>query len=409
MAEKDTSSVLQRKLAASDVDRGKGRSALRALRLALARTAKDLFDLPLAVIGAKQARVEQAAAEGFLANDRLLVLLDGARGQAGAVSLDSACVTALTQQQTMGRVTGTMADDRNFTSTDAALAEPLIEMLLSRAADLSDSADDQRCLEGFRFGAIVEDVRSLMLVLDTKRYRVFELTIDIAEGAMQGAICLVLPDLPPDLDQDGAGGRQGLRLDQGFGVIRADLTASIGRLQVPLAELSMMQPGDVLPLTRERLEETQLISISGKTVASGRLGQVNGLRAVRLNQAGVAPGHRAGEVSTGSAGFAPSVTDDGGTGPLSLDKSGTVMADGDMVGMPMMGDAGLPELPPKKGGLLASPATGGDLPDLPGLPAMASEMTTETTEEDLIAKMTPEQAAIEITQLAGLDAEGADG
>jgi len=119
-------------------------------------------------------------------------------------------------------------------------------MLLSRAAVLSDSADDQRCLKGFRFGAIVEDVRSLMLVLDTKRYRVFDLTIDIAEGAMQGAICLVLPDLPPGTDKDGDSLLTGPRLDQGFGVIRADLTASIGRLQVPLAELSAMKPGDAV-------------------------------------------------------------------------------------------------------------------------------------------------------------------
>ncbi len=393
MAEKDTSSVLQRKLAASDADRGKGRSALRALRLALARTAKDLYDLPLAVIGAKQARIEQPAAEGFLANDRLLVLLDGAQGQVGAVSLDSACVTALTQQQTMGRVTGTMADGREFTSTDAALAEPLIEMLLSRAADLSDSADDQRCLEGFRFGAIIEDVRSLMLVLDTKRYRVFDLTIDIAEGAMQGAICLVLPDLPADTGKDGEPLQSGPRLDLGFGVIRADLTASIGRLRVPLAELAAMQPGDVLPLTRERLEETQLITISGKTVASGRLGQVNGLRAVRLNQVSGPTGQGVGDGLSGDVGFASKVTQEGAADPLALDMPG-----GDMVDMPMMVGTGLPELSETEGD---SP----DLPDLPGLPTR----TTEMTEEDLIAKMTPEQAAIEITQLAGLDTEGADG
>lgn len=409
MAEKGASSVLQRKLAASDEDRGKGRSALRALRLALARTAKDLYDLPMAVIGAKQARIEHAAAKGFLADDRLLVLLDGAQGQAGAVSLDSACVTALTQQQTMGRVTGTMGEGRGFTSTDAALAEPLIEMLLSRSSALADSADDQRCLEGFRFGAIVEDVRSLMLVLDTKRYRVFELTIDIAEGAMQGAICLVLPDMPPGTDKDGDPRLSGPRLDQGFGVIRADLTASIGRLRVPLADLSAMKPGDVLPLTRERLEETQLISISGKTVAAGRLGQINGLRAVRLNQAGKTVAND-GENALADVGFAANVTDTGGTGPLALGMTDSAMAGADTVDMPLSAGGKLPELPdlpplgaemPELPELPDFPA----LPDLPDLPALDAA----TSEDDALAKMTPEQAAIEITQLAGLDAEGADG
>lgn len=311
----------------------------------------------------------------------------------------------------MGRVTGTMADSREFTNTDAALAEPLIEMLLSRAADLSDSADDQRCLKGFRFGAIIEDVRSLMLVLDTKRYRVFDLTIDIAEGAMQGAICLVLPDLPPgtDTDSDLMHNRPGL--DTGFGVIRADLTASIGRLRVPLAELSVMQPGDVLPLTRERLEETELITICGKTVASGRLGQVNGLRAVRLSHAGGLVGQRVNDGSSGDAGFGVRVTEEGGAGPLALDMPGNVMPGGDMVDMPTAGDAGLPDLPPKGRRLPELPESEDGLPNLPNLPDLPDlpAMATETSEEDLIAKMTPEQAAIEISQLAGLDTEGADG
>jgi hypothetical protein len=257
-----------------------------------------------------------------------------------------------------------------------------------------------------------------MLVLDTKRYRVFDLTIDIAEGAMQGAICLVLPDLPPGIDKDDDPLQSGPRLDLGFGVIRADLTASIGRLRVPLAQLAAMQPGDVLPLTRERLEETQLITISGKPVASGRLGQVNGLRAVRLNQPGRVAGQGADDGSSGVAGFAASVTDEGGAGPLTLDKPDNPMAGGDMADMPMTGGTGLPDLPdlpavdagpsemPAMGsGLPEVRAMVGDLPESPRPPSMA----TEITEEDSIAKMTPEQAAIEITQLAGLDTESADG
>lgn len=380
MTSKGSTSVLQRKLAAGrEVDRGTGRSALRALRLALARTAKDLFDLPLAVIGAKQARCEQESAGAFLADDRLLVLLDGGQGQAGAVSMDSACVAALIQQQTMGRVTGTAMAERAFTGTDAALAEPLIEELLSRAADLVDQPGDRDCLSGFRFGARVEDARSLLLALEADRFRVFDLTIDIAEGAMQGAICLLLPDLPLDTDRQDADPPPGPRMDQTFGVMRAELTATICRLRMPLTELAAMRPGDVLPLVRERLEETELVAINGQAIAAGRLGQINGLRALRLNETTVPTD--LSDLPVGDGFAARVVVPD----PTEADR---LTVDGSIV-------------PPAK-----------DPPVTAGLPAIISDGDTEafanSADEDtgnLLDRMTPEEAAAEISQLAGLNGE----
>lgn len=380
--------MLERKLAAaSEAERGSGRSALRALRLSVARTAKDLFDLPLAVIGAKQARCEQEGIAGVLSDDRLLVLLDGAQGQSGAVCMDGACVSALIQQQTMGKVTGAQMAERGFTGTDAALVEPLIETLLSRAADLADLPEDQRCLGGFRFGARVEDVRSLQLALEADRFRVFDLTIDIAEGAMQGAICLLLPDLPLEPGKDGTRGAPGVppgpKLDQAFGVMRAELTATICRLRISLTELAAMQPGDVLPLVRERLEETELVTINGQVVAAGRLGQINGLRALRLNETRVQPD--LAELAA-EAGFATRIV------APEPDEGGSVTLDGSVVReeKDMPAPAGLPALIGEGG---AKPL------------AEEAEVAADADADDLLEQMTPEQAAAEITQLAGLDPE----
>ena len=136
MADKGSTSALERKLAA---EHDTGRSALRALRLAIARTAKNLLDLPLAVIGAKQARCGPEKAADYLADNQLLMLLDGDMGFAGVASLDGACISALIQQQTMGQVAGNATDDRVFTGTDAAMAEPFIQAFLDRAAELSDA------------------------------------------------------------------------------------------------------------------------------------------------------------------------------------------------------------------------------------------------------------------------------
>jgi len=376
--------VLERKLAAAgEADTGSGRSALRALRLALARTAKDLFDLQLAVIGAKHVRCEQDRIAEFLADNRLLVLLDGAQGLAGAVSLDGACVAALIQQQTMGRVNETAVTDRVFTGTDAALAEPLIESLLARAADLADSPEDRCCLSGFRFGARVEDVRSLSLALEADRFRVFDLMIDIADGAAQGVVCLLLPDLPPLPDRSGKGGKggalKGLQLGQAFGLMRAELTATIGRMRISVAELAAMQPGDVLPLMRERLAETELIAINGQSVATGRLGQINGLRALRLNETRVQvdPAEHPAEDGFATRVVAHEVEEDD---PIML--NGAVIP---LVEEDKMGSAGLPTVI----------GEGGTEP---------SEEEQDADAVELLGQMTPEEAAAEISQLAGLGA-----
>ena len=53
-------SIIHRKVAAGrDDPKIEGRTALRALRLGLARAARDEFGLPIAIIGATQARAGQ--------------------------------------------------------------------------------------------------------------------------------------------------------------------------------------------------------------------------------------------------------------------------------------------------------------------------------------------------------------
>ena len=380
MTSTETTSVLQRKLAAGrDGAQSGGRSILGALRLAMARTAAKQCDLPLVVIGAKQMRCVHEDVGQFLSDDRLLVLLEGPEGQAGAVCLDANFVTALIQQQTIGQVGPLSGGGRAFTGTDAALAEPLIEEMLARASDLAEQPPDQRCLRGYRFGARVEDARSLMLVLEAERFRVFDLTVDIAGGQGQGAVCLVLPDLPEDLDEvAGRGDKKrptGPNMGQAFGNIRADLTAMICRIRLPLSELAAMQPDDVIPLVRERLKDTELIAIDGQCVAVGRLGQVNGLRALRLNEAPTQAGQ---QLPGGDDQFATRV------GPVEPEESDPLIVDGTLA----------PHIP--------------DNADLAaGQPVVAdeAEITRKAQEEEAdvrLQNMSVEEAAAEISQLAGL-------
>lgn len=275
--------TLRRKLAGGDSSgASRGMTSLRALRLAMARTAGDTLGLALGAIAARQGvcAPDEVAAE--IAADGLLVLLDCASAQTGAAVLSLPLVSALIQQQTMGRVADRPPDPRDFTDTDALICAPFLEDCLRMAADIAETPQDRACLAGIRFGARAGEARALCLALRASRYRVHAFTLDIAEGRRQGELLLVLPEPPA---AEGEARQTGPARDPGQSPlmqVEADLTAVLARLRLPLDRLNALQVGDLLPVGRDRLDETSLVAPGGAVIARGRLGQMNGQRAVRL-------------------------------------------------------------------------------------------------------------------------------
>ncbi|MEL0436509.1 FliM/FliN family flagellar motor switch protein [Phycobacter sp. K97] len=276
--------VLARKLAATKEGSGALKSSLtlKALRRSLARAAADLCDLPLAVLAARQANRSPEELPEHLSDKHLLVVLDGPNGRIGAATLDAALVTALIQKQTIGQVLGKAPSERHYTPTDAAMTADFLERALKKVVLMLEGQSDQLIFSGYRFGAQVEDVRSLALGLEADDYRVLSLTVDLAIGAMQGELTLILPEPTPE--ELGHGGATGPSLGRNMGAMRAELSAVLCKMRVPLNEFSGLKVGDVLPLDQAFLYETDLQAVGGQSIAQGRLGQLNGARAVRLNQ-----------------------------------------------------------------------------------------------------------------------------
>ena len=264
-------------------------TALRALRLAMARTAGDSLSLALGAIAARQAVRAPDEVAGDIPADGLLILLDCADGQRGAAVLSLPLVASLIQQQTTGRVGDRAPDPRAFTDTDALICAPFLEDCLRMATDLAESPGDRACLSDIRFGARAPDARTLTLALRAGRYRTFSFTLDIAEGRRQGDLALILPDTAPkddgqvSQDPDRDPGKSPLMQ------VQADLTAVLARLRLPLDRLNGLQVGDLVPISRDRIDETSLVALDGRVVARGRLGQMNGQRAVRLMAQTVVP------------------------------------------------------------------------------------------------------------------------
>jgi flagellar motor switch protein FliM len=282
-----TSAALKRIVSAGKDSAGiNPRSIQRAFRLALARAASELLNLPLSVIGVKQALRTQEGLENELAGGWLLLRFHSEYGTAAAC-LDPGLVSAIVQTLTIGEVMAGSPPDRAFTDTDAVMAAPVLEEMFKRACTLVDTPEDVACLTGLEYVNRAETPRALGLGMVNDAYRVFDLTVDLAGGLRQGPLCILLPEIDAaEAEENGETDENGLNLGQASGVMRAELHAMICRVSVPLAEFSDLKAGDLLPLTGARLDQTDVQTIDRASATVGRLGQCGGMRAVRINETG---------------------------------------------------------------------------------------------------------------------------
>ncbi|PVA10469.1 flagellar motor switch protein FliM [Pelagivirga sediminicola] len=263
-------------------------SPAKALRLALAQASDAQFDLAMVVTTVEQVEVSQTALRAEFGGGGLLVLLDGPKGARGAVRMDHALLTALIEVQTTGRISGRPPGDRAVTRTDAAIAAPLIDAALDRAeTQMSEEAADH-WICGYRFGVMMEDARGMALALSAAAFHVFRMTVELGDDGVPGSISFLLP--VPQVPvaraalQDGGAPRR--TLEDSAMDAPVSLEAVLGRVTVPLTQLCGLAPGDLVPFQADRPLQIRLEVSQKHVVALGRLGQLNGGRAVRLIPAG---------------------------------------------------------------------------------------------------------------------------
>ncbi|MFT7136412.1 MAG: flagellar motor switch protein FliM [Akkermansiaceae bacterium] len=292
MTEQQQSAMRRKTQAGRAMHQSRTVSVLRALRLSMSKVGNDLFELPLAVLGATQEIVDNEGCAAVFKEDHLMVLLDGPGGARGAAMVDAAFVGGLIQQQTMGSVQPFKADGpaRTMTTTDASLIEPFINILLERAAPLPETEDERRLMTGFKFGAKAQDIRLLMLALEDKEYQILRLTLDLAQGTRQGELlfCLPVPKPPPKIedphseDDEDAADEGSKTLCENVLSLKANLIVSLTQLQLPIRAAGALQVGQVLELGRVSFSDAQIRTLEGRILGHGVLGQRDGMRALRV-------------------------------------------------------------------------------------------------------------------------------
>lgn len=286
-----TLGVMRRKLAAARAPAGDGvPGADRAWRLALARAARDSVKLALDVTALGMEKAGLTDVLERVPDRALIAVLQGPAEMLGVLLMSPEVLSSVVEIQTIGKVNRGAPPVRKPTRTDAAMAAGLIDAALEGLEVALEDEADLDWAGGFRYGSHLDDARPLGLLLDDRDYRVMTAQVSLALGQRSGTVILALPAAghavkAPEDDADPEAARHHAfseALSERIEGASCTMIATLARLSLPLAEITALVEGAVLPLRQASIEKIRLEGLDGRILGEGRLGQNRGMRAVRL-------------------------------------------------------------------------------------------------------------------------------
>jgi flagellar motor switch protein FliM len=266
----------------------------RALADALRRAGEEGLGILIEAGAVAEARALPLEIAERLPETPFLALLEGPGGGAGLFALDASALAAVIEVQTTGRVAPAPPPPRRPTRTDAAIVADLVDRVLAELeAELIAGPEAARWASGWRYQMHLPDPRPLPVVLEDVGHRLFEADLVLAGGPRRGRVLLALPAVgraavPPPADAAVAArlideaDAWSEALEAAVGAAEARLDAVLAVLRLPLAAVTALAPGDRIVLPMAALGSVRLVGPGGAAVATGRLGQAGGCRAVRL-------------------------------------------------------------------------------------------------------------------------------
>jgi flagellar motor switch protein FliM len=121
-----------------------------------------------------------------------------------------------------------------------------------------------------------------MMLLPDGPYRIVRLTLDLGAGGRQG-LAVLMVRLPPPRVPAPTEERPPATVAGQVLLSQAPLTAVLYRLRLPLEEAEALQIGQVLPLAGVTVASVR-VEAGGQDLGPARLGQVAGMRAIRIEQ-----------------------------------------------------------------------------------------------------------------------------
>ncbi len=251
----------------------------RAITYALTR----LFGMPVAVRGAVLQSAMPEDCPALVREGMLFVLIDGPIGY-GVGLVDHALVAGLIEQQTLGRVGKRPVPPRAPTMTDAAMITEPLDRIFRMHEGMAAELPGPRPVSGYRYATRIIEAREFALHLKDACHDHWQIDIALGEGdARRGTLHLVLPrevKTEPSVEPVPDGWSRMIETR----ILGSELvmSAELGRLTLPAADVCQLKAGDTLTLPRAVIGKVTLIGASGTQVLAGRLGQSAGRKAIRV-------------------------------------------------------------------------------------------------------------------------------
>jgi len=285
MPEQSAPSAIRRKLDAqtNPLDQD-GMSPAKALRVAVLRAAEDAAELEAKLAGFSEEKTTLIDIVQRLEDPYLICLIEGPGGAVGLALWDCQIMSALVEQLITGRVVPSPADPRPPTRTDAAVIAEFMGMMLKVFDDGLAQIGDAPPVSGFRQVGLLEDSRAVTMALEDIDYRHYRLSLDLADGAKTGELQLIFPwNRVMPAASTGAGiSRWKTDWRDVVKTTHAPIEAILHRTSMPISEIARLQVGTTILIPAEAIGAMSLEGENRHPVATGRLGQTNGHRAVRV-------------------------------------------------------------------------------------------------------------------------------
>ncbi len=257
----------------------------RALRQAFSRAAETSVQLAVTVLGVTE---EEGPLEQMLDQideAHLLVEVVGQGMLAGLAAMDVQTRSAVIELSTMGKLSAVAAVPRPVTGTDVMLCTPLVAEFLTLLPGFCADTTLDGWADGYVAGGRIASRRAAGLRLPDAVYRIARLTLDFGGAARQGEVVLMLPahhaEAPPPPVAD-APSKWAEQMVEAVGAAPANLHAVLHRLRLPIHQVEAFDVGQVIPLPGVTVSSVRLEGPDGALAARARLGQVSGMRAVRI-------------------------------------------------------------------------------------------------------------------------------
>lgn len=285
MSEEKGQSPLRRRVLPARPVRAPGFSAVEELlQVELPRGADRLLSLPVDVRSVSVAGADHGQVVAGLEEADLICPMS--RGsELGLMVIDSELLAALTEIQMLGKVRTAEAKRRVPTNADLVLVSDLLDRWLHELTSAAEAGGlgDRWPVRGFTRAPGKMDGRAAELSLNPGSYRVLRVTMDLGDGARTGMLTWIVPRAGRRRPGPAAGANLGAQLRPHLLGTTVEIGVVLDRLRRPLEQVLAMRAGDLLEIAPEWLNDARLVTARGEVLARGRLGRMNGRRAVRID------------------------------------------------------------------------------------------------------------------------------